>query len=111
MPATELSRFFESHSLSHRLERLIQNARAAPHSSRQLNCPHCQASSFKTLQAGVVELDVCASCASIYFDADEATRYFRQARFKASGSNPVATGVEAVERAGVIAHILYWLIP
>ena len=109
LPAPALHAFFESHALTHRFERLVQNARAAPDSPRNLSCTHCDASSFRTLRAGVVELDACASCASIYFDASEATRYFRQARFKADGAKAVETGVGAVEGVGVIAHIIHWL--
>ncbi len=109
--APALARFFESHSLTHRFERLVQNVRAAPVSPRNLSCTHCDASSFRILHAGAVELDVCAGCASIYFDASEATRYLRQARFKANGGNAVKTGVEAVEGASAIVNILYWLLP
>jgi Zn-finger nucleic acid-binding protein len=111
LPAPELAAFFESHSLTHRFERLVQNVRVAPESSRNLICTHCDASSFRTFQAGVVELDACAGCASLYFDASEATRYFRQARFKAAGGNAVKTGVETVEGASAIVDILHGLLP
>ena len=111
LPAPALAAFFESHALTHRFERLVQNVRAAPESPRNLSCTHCEASSFRTLQAGVVELDACAGCASVYFDASEATRYFRQARFKAGGGNAIKSGVETVEGVSAIVSIIYELLP
>jgi hypothetical protein len=111
LPTPALCAFFESHSLNHRFERLVQSVRDAPESPRSLSCTHCEASSFRTLHAGGVELDACAGCASIYFDANEATRYFRQARSKAGGGKAVKAGVETVEGVSAIVSILSLLLP
>jgi Zn-finger nucleic acid-binding protein len=111
IPAPELARFFDSHSLTHRFEQLVRNVRAAPESRRNLSCTHCHASLFRTLQVGVVEIEACASCASVYFDADEATRYLQQARFKASAGNTLKTGVDTIDTVGAIIDLLNDLIP
>jgi Zn-finger nucleic acid-binding protein len=109
--APSLAKFFEKHALTHRFERLVQNARDAPEATRNLICTHCHASSFRALQVGVVEIDVCASCTSVYFDADEATQYFRQARFKASGGKVAQTGVATADVLAAIIDIITTLIP
>jgi Zn-finger nucleic acid-binding protein len=83
----------------------------APESQRNLSCTHCSASSFRTLQVGVIEIDACASCARVYFDADEATQYLRQARFKASGGKAVETGVATVEGISAVVNIRRALVP
>jgi Zn-finger nucleic acid-binding protein len=111
LPGPALNAFFESHALTHRFERLVRNVRAAPESLRNLSCAHCMASSFRTLSAGIVELDACASCSSIYFDAHEATRYFRQARFKAGGRKGIETGVDTLDGASTIIEVLYGMLP
>jgi Zn-finger nucleic acid-binding protein len=111
IPAPELVRFFESHHPTHRFERFIQSVRAAPESRRNLSCTHCDASSFRALKVGVVEIDACASCGSVYFDADEATRYFQQARLKTSAGNAIKTGVDTIDGVGSIVDLLEALIP
>jgi Zn-finger nucleic acid-binding protein len=106
LPAPALHAFFESHALTHRFERLVQNARAAPDSPRNLSCTHCDASSFRTLRAGVVELDACAGCGSVYFDAREAERYFAQAKFKPTGDQTMDKGMTYLERTRAVVDLL-----
>jgi Zn-finger nucleic acid-binding protein len=78
--AAELRRFFRVNKLDDRIAKLIETVRTAPPSPRPLRCPECDESSFRVLRAKDAEIDGCAKCTGLYFDAHEATGYFRRAR-------------------------------
>jgi hypothetical protein len=104
--AAALSKFFGKHDLPDRFAALTSSVRDAPVSPRNLSCSECRASDFRVLRAGIVELDACAGCTSLYFDADEATQYLRQTRYKAVGGKAAETAITGVDGVGAIIEFL-----
>jgi Zn-finger nucleic acid-binding protein len=78
--AAALLRFFSVNKLERRFARLVETVRAAPPSPRPLRCPECDEASFRVLRATGAEIDGCAICTGLFFDANEATGYFRRTR-------------------------------
>ena len=97
----QLEQFLEKHG-TQRFSNFTALARAAPASTRALICPGCATQSYRALRCGVVEVDVCATCSSVYFDAGEATLYMRQSLVRKFGANALevtedtASGVEGL---------------
>ena len=94
--AVPLQEFLSSHDRTRDFERLLQKARDGRASARSLTCPDCRTPSYHVVRAGVVELDVCATCGGLYLDRGEATSYFRQVRLT---SQPGCKIVDAVDTA------------
>ena len=107
-----LAKFFDKHEhLEGGFAKLAQAVRDAPEATRNLSCPECRAGAFRALRIGLVELDACAGCIGIYFDADEASRYFSQTRLKAAGGKAVHNTVTAVDGLGALIDIISKLVP
>jgi Zn-finger nucleic acid-binding protein len=82
--ARHLQRFLEKHGPD-RIEALAAFTRDAPPSPRPLTCPGCGTRSFRVVRRGILEIDICASCSSAYFDEGESTIYLRQSLLKRFG--------------------------
>ena len=80
--------------------------RAAPPSARALLCPACGTRSFRAVRRGLVEIDVCASCLSVYFDDGEARTYLRQALVQKLGAQAVETSFDAVDGLGSLLELI-----
>ena len=96
--AKQLEQFLEKHG-SHRFSEFMVLARAAPASQRTLTCPGCATMSYRAVRHDQVEIDVCASCMSVYFDAGEATLYLQKVlvrKFGADAAVETADGLEAL---------------
>jgi len=75
--AKQLERFLEKHGPDS-FSTFMALTRAAPASPRPLSCPGCGTDSYRAVRRGLVEIDVCASCLGVFFDAGEAALYLRQ---------------------------------
>ncbi len=84
--AKQLEQFLEKHGPD-KFSNFATLARTAPASPRALTCPGCGTRSYRAMRCGVVEIDVCASCSSVYFDAGEATLYMRESLVRKFGAN------------------------
>ena len=84
----QLERFLETHG-AQRFSHFTTIARAAPASTRALVCPGCATQSYRAVRCGVLEVDVCATCSSVYFDAGEAALYMRQSMVRKFGVGAV----------------------
>jgi Zn-finger nucleic acid-binding protein len=94
----ELQKFL--HGRRDSFAQLMVKARCAPRSVRPLQCPDCRTPSYRALRAGLIHLDVCATCVGIYFDRHEARLYVRQIRAR-SGAGALAsaavTGIDGLD--------------
>jgi Zn-finger nucleic acid-binding protein len=75
--AKQLERFLEKHGPDS-FGAFMALTRAAPASRRPLSCPGCGTASYRAVRRGLVEIDVCATCLGVFFDAGEAAVYLRQ---------------------------------
>lgn len=97
--AKQVERFLDNYG-PERFSNFATHARTAPASPRALTCPGCVTQTYRAVRYGVVEIDVCASCSCVYFDAGEAALYMRQALVKKFGGNALevtadtASGIE-----------------
>lgn len=108
-PAT-LAKFFDEHEHLHgRFQSISFSVRNARPSPRELSCPECAGGGFRVLRTSSVELDVCSGCTAVYFDAHEATQYFRQTRYKPPGGKVVETSVNTVDGLSAIFEIIQLL--
>jgi Zn-finger nucleic acid-binding protein len=80
LPAA-MKQFFARHELHGRFESISFSVRGAPQSARNLTCPGCGGRDFRVLKPGV-EIDVCAGCKALFFDAHEAAIYLEKTRRK-----------------------------
>jgi hypothetical protein len=90
----------------HTFTELLQLARAAPPSNRELACPDCRSPSYRTLRSGLVETDTCASCGGMFFDAGEVSTYIRQVRLRKEGGDAVRTAVDTVDATTGLAEFI-----
>jgi len=86
--AKHLERFLDEYGPD-RFASLAAMARQAPPSSRALTCPGCGTRSFRVVRRGILEIDICGSCSSAYFDEGESTMYLRQSLLKRLGQEAV----------------------
>jgi len=94
-----LQTFLIKHSRTPAFSQMMETARDAPASPRRLECPDCRTKSYHVVRAGVVELDVCATCIGMYFDQYEATAYLLQTRATPTAdklANGVITGFDGL---------------
>ena len=81
-------------------------ARAAPPSPRPLGCPACGTRSYRAVRHGMVEIDVCASCLCVYFDAGEAALYLRHALVRKFGTDAASTTADSVDGIEALIDLL-----
>ena len=103
--AEQLAQVLEKHG-SDKFGTFMALARAAPASPRELVCTACGTRSFRTLRHGVVEIDVCGSCMSVYFDAGEATLCFRQSLVRKLGTRAANTTLDTVDNLGSLFELI-----
>jgi hypothetical protein len=82
--AKQLERFLEKHGPDS-FDTFMTLTRAAPASPRSLTCPGCGTASYRAVRRGLVEIDVCATCLGVFFDAGEAALYLRQSLVREFG--------------------------
>jgi Zn-finger nucleic acid-binding protein len=103
--AKQLVQVLEKHG-SDKFGTFTALVRAAPVSQRELACTACGTHSFRSLRHGVVEIDVCGSCMSVYFDAGEATLYFRQSLVRKLGTHAANTTLDTVDNLGSLFDLI-----
>jgi Zn-finger nucleic acid-binding protein len=74
--------YLDRHAGVRTFERLLQCARDAQPSTRDLKCPDCGTASYHEVRSQGVLIDACATCGSLYFDKGEANRYLYAARLR-----------------------------
>jgi Zn-finger nucleic acid-binding protein len=99
--AKQLERFLEKHGPD-KFGNFVALVRDGTPSTRRLTCTACGTRSFRVLRRGLVEIDVCASCSSVYFDAGEATLYLRQTLVRKFGENAIDYTVGTVDVLGTL---------
>ena len=104
--AVPLQEFLSSHDRSRYFEQLLQKARDGRDTDRLLTCPDCRTPSYHVVRAGLVELDVCATCGGLYLDRGEANSYFRQVRFTSRPGSKVEDAVTSVDAGVSFADVL-----
>jgi Zn-finger nucleic acid-binding protein len=107
----EVERFLVKHDGPRKFTQLMERARAAPLSPRSLVCPDCQTRTFRLLPAGLIEVDVCCTCISLFLDKGEARIYLRQARLKETGGKVVETTVTSADAIAAMFEIIASLLP
>jgi len=93
--AKQLELFLEKHGPDN-FSSFMVRTRAAPPSPRPLSCPGCGTASYRAVRHGLVEIDVCASCLGVFFDAGEAALYVRQSLVEEFRRNKLAAIFEFV---------------
>jgi Zn-finger nucleic acid-binding protein len=80
IPGRTLARFLSLHPNTPKHEDLLRRANKSDPSKRPLRCPSCRASSFHSLGAVGVELDMCGICGGCYLDSEEVKTFLRTGR-------------------------------
>jgi Zn-finger nucleic acid-binding protein len=101
-----LGSFFAGHPEPERVSELMQLARAAPRSPRELRCPDCATNSYHLVRADSVELDVCANCGGLYCDAGEAADYFARNRDQKQGRSTLANILDGADALETLLEII-----
>lgn len=113
VPGPALQSFLDRHSGIRAHARLLEKAQTAPPTSRPLTCPHCRTPSYRAIQIGVVQIDVCVTCGGVFLDQGEALLYFRQVRVPSTAKKVLENSVELPETANVVlslGNFITWMI-
>jgi Zn-finger nucleic acid-binding protein len=109
VPGPLLQQFLVKHSGVRAHARLLEKALATVPTTRPLTCPHCRTQSYRALQMGVVEIDVCDTCGGVFLDQGEALLYFRQVRERLTPGKVVDKTVEGFDDAGVVVQLAHFI--
>lgn len=94
----EVERFLVKHDGPRKFSELMRRARTAPLSPRALSCPDCTTQSYHVLHAGLLEIDVCATCVGLFLDDGEVLVYLRQAALENPAMKLPAAPVDPRQR-------------
>ena len=103
--AKQLETFLEKHG-PEKFGNFVALVRDGTPSPRSLRCPGCDTRSFRVLQRGQIEIDVCASCSCVYFDEGEARLYLRRTLVRKFGADTANATLDSVDGLGTLLESL-----
>jgi Zn-finger nucleic acid-binding protein len=99
----ELERYLSERGVPRTFFELMELARDAPQSPRDLICPDCRTRTFHEVRARVLAIDVCSTCVGVYLDKGEAASLLQ------TRAVVLDNAVDAVDAIGSIVGIIYRL--